>query len=116
MLAREAWREQTPAEKRLWEMLREHRCGGLHFRRQEVIGPFRLDFDCCKLHLAIAVEGSVREEEAEARCGADRQQILEQEFGIHLLRVANEDIWERSQETRECILQAAHEEATGEDQ
>ena len=91
-LAREARREQTPAEKRLWEVVRDHRCGGLHFRRQEVVGPFRLDFYCCQFRLAIEVDGNVHEEEAIARRDADRQQILEQEFGIRFLRATNGDV------------------------
>jgi very-short-patch-repair endonuclease len=109
-LAREARREQTPAEKQLWEMLRDHRCGGLHFRRQKVVGPFRLDFYCLEIHLAIEVDGSIHEEECIQRRDADRQQILEQEFGIRFLRVTNDDVLQRPQRTLERIFQAAQEE------
>lgn len=110
-LAREARREQTPAEKRLWEILRDHRCGGLHFRRQEVIGPFRLDFYCRKLRLAIEVDGSVHEEESVAWRDVGRQHILEQEFGIRFLRVTNEEVLEGTQQTRERVLSTAQEAA-----
>ncbi len=91
-LAREARRSPTSAEKQLWERLRDHRCGGLHFRRQEIIGPFRLDFYCRKVKLAIEVDGSIHETESVQRRDRDRQQILEQEFGIQFLRVTNEEV------------------------
>jgi len=106
-LAREARREQTPAEKRLWELLRDHHCGRLHFRRQKVMGPFRLDVHCRQVCLAIEVDGSIHEEEGVQQRDADRQQILEQEFGIRFLRVTNEDVILRPQETQERILQTA---------
>ena len=41
-LARKARREQTPAEARLRELLRDHCCGGLHFRSQKITRPFGL--------------------------------------------------------------------------
>jgi len=108
-LAREARREQMPAKKQLWEMCRGHRCGGLHFRRQKVIGPFRLDFYCRHAYLAIEVDGSIHEEEGVLGRDADRQQILEQEFGIRFLRLTNEDVLQRPQQTRDRILQTAQE-------
>jgi very-short-patch-repair endonuclease len=109
-LARGARREQTPAEKLLWEMLRDHRCGGLHFRRQKVMGPFRPDFCCREIHLAIEVDGSIHKEKDVQRRDADRQQILEQEFGICFLRLTNEDVLQRPQQTLVHILQATQEE------
>ncbi|MBV9848377.1 MAG: DUF559 domain-containing protein [Armatimonadetes bacterium] len=33
-VARKVRQEQTLAEQKLWGMLRAHRCGGFHFRRQ----------------------------------------------------------------------------------
>ncbi len=91
-LAREARHSPTPMEKDLWERLRDHRCGGLHFRRQEVVGPFRLDFYCHAAKLAVEVDGSIHQIESVQQRDADRQQILEQEFGICFLRVTNEDV------------------------
>ena len=91
-LAREARRVPTPAEKELWERLRDHRCGRLHFRRQEIVGPFRLDFYCRKAKLAVEVDGGIHEVKSVQRRDSDRQQILEREFGIRFLRVTNEDV------------------------
>ncbi len=97
-LAREARHTPTPAEKDLWERLRDHRCGGLHFRRQDSVGPFRLDFYCRKVKLAVEVDGSIHQVESVQRRDTDRQQILEQEFGIRFLRVTNEDVRRRIEE------------------
>ena len=91
-LARQARHTPTPAEKELWERLRDHRCHGLHFRRQDTVGPFRLDFYCRSLKLAVEVDGSVHEVESVQRRDADRQQILEQEFGICFVRLTNNDV------------------------
>ena len=103
-LAREARCAPTPAEKELWERLRDHRCGGLHFRRQEIVGPFRLDFYCRKAKLAVEVDGGIHETESVQRRDRDRQQILEQEFGIRFLRVTNEDVRHRPEEVIAQIL------------
>ena len=113
-LAREARRESTPAEARLWEMLRDHRCGGLHFRRQKVTNPFRLDFYCFQAHLAIEVDGSIHEGESAQRRDLDRQQALEQELGICFLRVTNDDVLQRPQQTLVCILRAAQKQPSRE--
>ena len=96
-LARQARHSPTPAENTLWERLRDHRCGGLHFRRQEIVGPSRLDFSCRRAKLAVEklaveVDGSVHQIESVQRRDTDRQQILEQEFSIHFLRVTNDDV------------------------
>jgi very-short-patch-repair endonuclease len=108
-LAREARHSLTPAEKDLWERLRDHRCSGLHFRRQEVIGPFRLDFYCHAVKLAVEVDGSIHQVESVQRCDSERQEILEQEFGICFLRVTNEDIRRRLEKVVTQIQMLANE-------
>ncbi|MDQ2798015.1 MAG: endonuclease domain-containing protein [Armatimonadota bacterium] len=106
-LARQARREQTPAEEALWKLLRAHRCGNLHFRRQAQVGPFRIDFYCASLRLAVEVDGSVHHEPEVQRRDLDRQTILAQDFGIYVLRVTNEDVLQRPHPTRQRILQTA---------
>ena len=91
-LARQARHTPTPAENEIWQRLRDHRCHGLHFRRQDSIGPFRLDFYCRSIKLAVEVDGSVHQIESVQRRDTERQQILEDEFGICFLRTTNEDV------------------------
>lgn len=107
-LVRQARREPTPAEEALWSQVRAHRCGGLSIRRQTLVGPFRLDFYCPAKKLAIEVDGGIHQEPEIARRDRDRQQILEQDFGIRFLRLTNADVLERPQEARAAILAAAN--------
>lgn len=58
--AKELRREMTPAEKILWEELRANKLGG-HFRRQQVIQGFIVDFYCHKAALVIEVDGDIHD-------------------------------------------------------
>ena len=44
MRARELRQQATPAEKILWEQLRDRRLFGLKFRRQHPLGTYIVDF------------------------------------------------------------------------
>ena len=46
IFARQLRKEQTEAEKVVWEMIRKRKLGGFKFRRQHVIEGFILDFYC----------------------------------------------------------------------
>ena len=105
--ARQARREPTRAEKALREILRDHRCGGLGFRRQSVIGPFRLDFYCPSKKLAIEVDGSIHAEPEIERRDRDRQTILERDFALTFMRVTNEAVLKTPEKVLAIILAAA---------
>ena len=60
--ARELRREMTPAEKILWHELRGNKLG-VHFRRQQIIEGFIVDFYCHQAGLVIELDGSVHEED-----------------------------------------------------
>ena len=45
-MAKHLRREMTPDERLFWNEVRNNRCGGLHFRRQQVILGFIVDFYC----------------------------------------------------------------------
>lgn len=49
----------TPMEARLWERLRKNQLGGYHFRRQQVIGKYIIDFFCNPARLIVEVDGEV---------------------------------------------------------
>ena len=53
--AKELRREMTPAEKILWHELRANKLG-VHFRRQQVIQGFIVDFYCHKAQLVVEVD------------------------------------------------------------
>jgi len=51
--ARELRSNQTPAEQVLWEKLRGNQLNGWHFRRQQIIGGYIVDFYCPRASLAV---------------------------------------------------------------
>ena len=61
MRARELRRNQTRAEKILWENLRDRKLQGLKFHRQHPIGPFIADFCCRERRLIVELDGEAHE-------------------------------------------------------
>ena len=87
--AKELRQNMTKQEKILWEKLRNNQLGGFHFRRQQVIDGFIIDFYCNPVKLAIEVDGNIHR----LRRGYDeeRDMILKNE-GIEILRLSNIEI------------------------
>src|SRR6202035_277062 len=56
-------REMTPAERRLWAAIRRNAIDGFHFRRQQVIEGYVVDFYCASAKLAIELDGGVHGEQ-----------------------------------------------------
>ena len=54
--ARELRREQTPAERQLWRVLRDRSVNGLKFRRQHPLDGFVLDFFCPDARLCVELD------------------------------------------------------------
>jgi len=53
----------TPSEQRLWQHLRADRLEGYHFRRQQVISRYIVDFFCLQAKLVIEVDGGIHLEQ-----------------------------------------------------
>jgi very-short-patch-repair endonuclease len=71
--ARQLRREMTPMERALWAQLRDHRMCGLHFRRQQVIDGFIVDFYCHAARLIIEIEAvSTRSRQSTTRSAIER--------------------------------------------
>jgi very-short-patch-repair endonuclease len=90
MRASELRREMTPAEKILWQELRGNKLG-VHFRRQQVIAGFIVDFYCHKADLVIELDGSVHEGAEQKEDDAERDKVLS-EMGLRVVRFVNEDV------------------------
>ncbi|GBC96581.1 hypothetical protein HRbin16_02387 [bacterium HR16] len=86
-LARQMRKEMTPAERILWQHLRANRLDGYHFRRQQVIAGFIVDFYCHRAGLAVEVDGDGHDQSYDA----DRDTILA-EHGVRVLRVTNAEV------------------------
>ena len=90
--ARQLRRALTPTERRLWDRLRANRLAGRHFRRQQPIAGFIVDFYCHAAALIVEVDGPVHDEQADA--DAERDRLL-CERGFRVMRFTNEQV-ERS--------------------
>ena len=86
--AKELRREMTPAEKILWEELRANKLG-VHFRRQQVIQGFIVDFYCHKAGLVVEVDGDVHDLQKEE--DARREKVLS-ELGLRVVRFGNDEV------------------------
>jgi len=87
--AKELRENMTPAELRLWKNLRANRLDGWHFRRQQPIDGFIVDFYCHKAGLVIEVDGPIHDTQQEA--DAEREAILERS-GLSILRFTNREV------------------------
>jgi very-short-patch-repair endonuclease len=83
----------TPAERVLWEALRDRRLGGLKFRCQHPIGPFVLDFYCPERRLVVEVDGGIHNEPDQAAYDAARTEHL-RAFGLAVVRVRNDEVYD----------------------
>jgi len=88
--ARELRREMTLAEKILWQELRGNKLG-VHFRRQQVITGFIVDFYCHKADLVIELDGNVHAGDEHKESDAERDKVLS-EMGLRVFRFRNEDV------------------------
>jgi very-short-patch-repair endonuclease len=87
--AKELRSVMTPAEAVLWGQLRKNKLGGFHFRRQQVIDGFIVDFYCHECALAVEIDGAVhaahREHDAERDAALSRR-------GFRTLRFSNDRV------------------------
>ena len=81
ILAWQMRRAMTEMETRLWAELRNNRLGNLHFRRQQVIDGFIVDFYCRAARIVIECDGDVHLGQEEY--DQERDRIL----AIHHLRI-----------------------------
>ncbi|NES17563.1 MAG: DUF559 domain-containing protein [Symploca sp. SIO3E6] len=87
--AKELRRQMTPEEKILWQYLRANRLNQLHFRRQQIIDGFIVDFYCHAARLVIEMDGEIHQQQVEY--DAERDRILSAR-GLQLLRISNEEV------------------------
>lgn len=95
-------REATPAEQRLWRLLRNRQLDDRKFRRQHPIGRYIVDFYCAEERLAIELDGAVHDDPARAEADYRRQRALEAR-GIRVLRFENRIVFEQPEAVLEAI-------------
>jgi very-short-patch-repair endonuclease len=88
-LAKEFRRNSTLAEKILRQSLRAERLGDWHFRRQQILFGYIVDFYCHAASLIVEVDGEIHESQRIA--DQEREAILI-EKGFQILRFRNLEI------------------------
>ncbi|BAT51824.1 hypothetical protein NOS3756_07540 [Nostoc sp. NIES-3756] len=106
-IAKELRRQMTPEEKILWQYLRTNRLHGLHFRRQQIIDGFIVDFYCHTAKLVIEIDGKIHEQQVEY--DAERDKVLLAR-GLRLLRIKNEEVIHKLDQVLMLISQVCLEE------
>ena len=101
--AKELRQEATPAEKMLWERLRNRQLGGFKFRRQHPLGPFIADFYCAERRLVVELDGGIHDTQKEE----DEQRTRQfEEFKYRVIRFRNEEILTNIEIVLQKILEA----------
>jgi very-short-patch-repair endonuclease len=88
-LARQLRKVPTPAESKLWAVLRGEKLNGVNFRRQHAIGNYIIDFISVKRKLAIELDGGQHLEQSEY--DSQRTAYLESQ-GYKVIRFWNSQV------------------------
>jgi very-short-patch-repair endonuclease len=88
--ARQMRRQMTHAETALWDELRRNSLG-VHFRRQQIISGFIVDFYCHAAALVIEVDGEVHASPSQKADDTSRDQVLK-DLGLRVARFKNVDV------------------------
>ena len=86
---RQARRDATPAERKLWQYLRARQLDGCKFRRQVWLGPFIADFLCAEAKLVVEIDGDTHADQVEYD---ERRTAWLAREGFRVVRVTNADV------------------------
>lgn len=107
--ARRLRRDQTDAEKSLWQALRSRQLSGLKFRRQHPVGPYIADFCCLECKLIIELDGGQHALETDAD---DRRSDSLAQRGYHVLRFWNHEVLTNLEGVLHRIVESAQRPST----
>jgi very-short-patch-repair endonuclease len=88
---RELRRNQSDAERALWEKVRNKQFFGMKFFRQYSIGPYILDFYCPVMKLAVELDGGQHNQSNNREHDAVRSDYLKA-HGINVIRFWNNEV------------------------
>jgi len=89
--ARTLRKNQTPQERKMWNLLRHHRFYGFEFRRQYIIDNYIVDFVCLEKMLVIELDGGQHNETANIKYDTRRTKYIESK-GFKVIRFWNDEI------------------------
>ncbi len=104
--ARDNRHPQTPAEAKLWQLIRNRNLDGYKFRRQHPIGYYIVDFYCHESKLIVEVDG--RSHDNQIAYDEQRTTWLQSE-GFRVIRFTNEQVMRNVVSVTEEILKACRE-------
>ena len=90
-LARNLRKNQTPQEKKLWELLRNKKFKNLKFKRQVPFEKYIADFMCESQKLIIEIDGGQHNKEENILYDEERTKYFEKE-GYRVIRFWNNEI------------------------
>jgi very-short-patch-repair endonuclease len=99
--AKELRKNMTPEEKTLWQILCANRFHGYHFRRQQIIQGFIVDFYCHSSGPVIEVDGPIHKKHRKE--DTERDKALHS-LGLKVPRIQNEEIKSSLERVKERIL------------
>ena len=100
-------KELTPAERKLWSLIRNDQLG-VNFRRQHAVGNYIPDFVCVQKKLIIELDGSQHLEQE----GYDEERTKYlNSLGYKVIRFWNNDVMKNLQGVILSIMQATEDNA-----
>ena len=84
-------RNETIAEKLLWDKLRNNQLEGLKFRRQHPVNIYIADFYCHKFKLIIELDGDYHNQEEQKQKDEVRTEVLRLN-DLKIIRFKNEEV------------------------
>jgi very-short-patch-repair endonuclease len=106
--AKQLRREMTTEERMLWDRVRRNRLNGIHFRRQQVIAGYIVDFYCDAARFAIELDGGGHAVDDDAVRDRELSRV-----GVRVLRIKNRNLREDLELVLERILLEARELSAG---
>jgi very-short-patch-repair endonuclease len=106
--ARELRKTATPAEQKLWQVLRRKTINGFRFRRQFPLGPYFGDFVCLPARLVIEIDGDTHTSD-EARAYDERRTRWLTGQNFRVMRFWNIDVFQNLEGAVEQIEHAVRE-------
>ena len=97
-------KNQTDAERIVWNLVRGKKINGYKFFRQYSVGPYILDFYCSELRLSLEIDGGQHNEPARREYDSVRTAYLAGE-NIRELRFWNSEVMNNLDGVYEKILE-----------
>ena len=106
--ARELRKNETAAERKLWEAIRRKKLNGYKFRRQHPLGLYILDFYCHAKKLGIELDGGYHIDKGQKFLDNKRTEQLGDQH-IEIIRFKNEEVLQNLEEVLEKIRKKLEE-------